>query len=166
MNGRDNAKLEQRRLKSYYIRIVTEIPKTGGFSKPNGIRRRHNCFNSFFLLVAVNLKYAGPGKHLWGKPGCSLVLARTDAHRFYFLPLKEAIQLFAVIFSFVVISRLSTPVLPPMIVLYNHNPFRTEGLVNTFLRPPNQVFVFVPYLTYLFVFYNLPVQIVNPLVRK
>lgn len=99
MNGRDNAKLEQRRLKSYYIRIVTEIPKTGGFSKPNGIRRRHNCFNSFFLLVAVNLKYAGPGKHLWGKPGCSLVLARTDAHRFYFLPLKEAIQLFAVIFS-------------------------------------------------------------------
>ena len=52
-----------------------------------------------YKLVAVNLKYAWPEKHRWGTPGCSSVLVRTDAHRFYFLPLKEAIQLFAVIFS-------------------------------------------------------------------
>ena len=50
------------------------------------------------LIPCANLKYAGPDKHWWGKPGCSSVLARTDAHRFYCLPLKEAIQLFVVIF--------------------------------------------------------------------
>jgi len=52
-----------------------------------------------YKLVAANLKYAGPGKHRWDRLGCSLVLARTNAHRFYLRPSKEAIQLLAVIFS-------------------------------------------------------------------
>jgi len=58
MNGRDNAKLEQRRLKSYYIRIKTEISETYGFQNRTALDVCLKAFDMRVELILIDIRNA------------------------------------------------------------------------------------------------------------